>query len=103
MTPEFRVYLLEKCLINPAPESKAKALSLLGLFAPKLIEMAIGGVATLLKKAGEGKTAHVTGHEFTDFYIADGKQALRVNTQIGCILGVRGNVQRRGRKEDGPR
>jgi hypothetical protein len=92
---EFRVYLLENCLINPepqpAPKAKPRAIPLLGLFAPKLIEMAIGAVATLLKKAGEPETVRVTGHEFTDFYIADEQQALQVNKRIGCILGVWGS------------
>lgn len=94
MDPEFRVFLLEKCVINPVPEpkppAKAKVIPLLDLFAPKLIEMAIGGVATLLKKAGQDETVHVAGHEFADFYVADAKQALQVNKKIGCILGVCG-------------
>lgn len=91
--PEFRVFLLEDCVVNPVPPLAgvvAAAIPLLALFAPKLIEMAIGGVATLLKKAGADETSRAIGHEFTDFYIADAKQALQVNSRIGCILGVWG-------------
>ncbi len=90
---ELRVYLREKCLLNPDPPvAKAEALftPLLGLFVPKLIEMAIGGVATMLKKAGEDDTESATGREFSEFYVADDKQSLQVNGQIGSILAVWG-------------
>ena len=66
------------------------AAALLALFVPKLIEMALGGVASLLKRAGDKETVSVAGHDFTEFYIADQKQVLRVNKQIGCILGIWG-------------
>ncbi len=95
MKPEFRVYLLDTCLINPTPEPRQKTVlavaPLLALFVPKLVELAIGGVATLLKKAGGAQTMSVIGHESADFYVADEKQALQVNKAIGCILGVWGS------------
>jgi hypothetical protein len=92
---ELRVFLLKDCLINPvprAPVAKAAltAAPLLGLFVPKMIEMAIGGVATLLKKAGDDETVTATGHDFADLYIADTDQALQINPDIGCILAIWG-------------
>ncbi len=90
--PEFRLFLLPDCVVNPSPKPKAgrAVLSLLGLFAPKLIELAIGGVATLLKKAGGDHTVHAAGHVFSNLYIADKDQVLQPNPEIGCLLGVFG-------------
>lgn len=94
MKPELRVFLLENCIINPPPRPPqppaALAIPLLGLFAPKLIEMAIGGVAALLKKAGEDKVTRAPGVEFADFYQADDKQALTINKKLGCVLALWG-------------
>lgn len=97
--PEFRVYLREQCLINPPPEPRAKRPgkapavgeavgALLALFAPKLIESALTGIASALKKAGAKETAQLTAHDFSDLYVADDKQALTVTPSVGCILGV---------------
>jgi len=62
--------------------------ALFGLVAPKLIELAIGGVAAALKKAGADETEQLAADEFADIYTADDKQALRVNPKLGCVLGV---------------
>ena len=92
--PDFRVFLLEKCLINPppAPPPGPAALglgaALLGLLVPKLIDTAIGGIANALKKAGDDETEQVTADEFCDLYVADAKQALSLNPGLRCVLGV---------------
>ena len=92
--PEFRVYLLEECLVNPPPAAPAVraerglGATLLGLVAPTLIQAAIGGIANVLKKAGEDETDQVTADEFADLYVADSKQALSVNPALGCLLAV---------------
>lgn len=90
--PEFRVFLLEKCLLNPLPPpavpTRGLGAALLGLFVPKLIDMAIGGIATALRKAGTEDTAQLTADEFSNLYIADDKQALSINHELGCVLAV---------------
>lgn len=90
--PEFRLYLLEKCLLNPpppAPAARGPGAALLGLFVPRLIEMAIGGIATALRKAGEHDTVQLTACEFSDLYVADDRtQALSINPAQGCVLAV---------------
>lgn len=91
--PEFRLYLLRECLINPPPpppEIKAAGVgaALLAIFVPKLIETAISGLASVLKKAGDEETEQLAAAEFRDLYVADAKQALSVNKELGCLLGV---------------
>jgi len=71
-------------------ERPAAAIPLLGIFVPKLIEMAIGGIAALLKKAGEDQTTQLNGSEVTDLYKADADMALHANEKSGAILGVWG-------------
>jgi hypothetical protein len=101
--PELRVYILEDCIINPPPQPiRSVAIPVVGLFAPKLVELAIGGVATLLKKAGEDQTVRAVGHEFANFYEAKrgsgpaGEQTNQVPARHpGCF-------QRRGQEEMGP-
>ena len=94
MKPEFRMFLMRDCVVKPPPERKAipEAVSLPGFFAPKLIELAIGDVATMLKKAGADSTVRAAGHVFTSLYVADQSQALRPNPGIGCPLGVYGET-----------
>lgn len=107
--PQFRLFLLERCLINPPPAPPAppgpamEAVSIgavLGLVAPKLIELAIGGVAAALKKAGADDTEQMTADQFADIYMADDKQALRVNPKLGCVLGVWFEEARRNPPQD---
>lgn len=88
--PQFRLHLLERCLINPPPAVRTRGLAagLLGLFVPKAIEMAIGGIANALAKAGEDQTDQLTGSEFADLYVATDTQALSPNPALGCILAV---------------
>ena len=76
--PEFRVYLRDKCLINPPPQDhvvteglvakESLGAGLLGLFVPKLLETGIRGIANALKKAGADETVQVTATCFTDLY-----------------------------------
>jgi len=89
---ECRVFLRERCVINPEPAALAgaAAIPIVGLFVPKLIEMAIGGVATLLRKAGDSETVSLGGREVVDLYLADEKQALGPNPRLGCVLGIVG-------------
>ncbi|HEY7449981.1 MAG TPA: hypothetical protein VH702_17625 [Vicinamibacterales bacterium] len=90
--PDFRVFLLKECLINPPPPVPAAVrgleAALLGLFVPKLIEMTIGGIAGALRKAGEEETEQLTADQFSDLYLANAQQALSVNPELGCVLGV---------------
>jgi hypothetical protein len=105
--PELRVYLLENCLINPDPKegpvAKKAVNPLLGLFVPKLIEMAIGGVATLLKKAGDDETVSATGHDLTDFYVTGDKPVLQTNPLIGCLLAIWGVFKDEDKEKTDPK
>lgn len=89
---ELRVYLRQDCLINPVPVIAAERTivpaALLGVVVPKLIESALSGVATALKKAGSEETVQVSGSAFENLYVADTHQALRVNPTLGSILAV---------------
>jgi hypothetical protein len=75
---EFRVYILDEAVINPSPKPKPIAAglgaALLALLVPKLIETAINGVATALKKAGEKETKQLTAAEFCNLYVARDKE-----------------------------
>lgn len=89
MKPEFRIFLRKTCVINPelaAGESSA----LLGLFLPKLIEVAVGGIATALKKAGAANTEQIAASEVTDLYVTGSEGQLSINPDLGCIIGVYG-------------
>jgi len=58
VNPEFRVFLEPKCIVNPPPipvkKKRAETPAIVALLLPKLIELAISGVATLLKKRAPG-------------------------------------------------
>ena len=91
MKPELRVYLRRECLINPGPaRPSTEALAFIAPFLPKLISAGIGGIATLLKKAGDAETDQVSGSELTDLFFADNDQRLSINPEIGCVLGIYG-------------
>src|SRR5947207_2814567 len=93
MRPEFRVLLRDKCVVNPPVErvQALEAIPFLGLFLPKAIELGLGAVASLLKKAGAEETKQVTGAEIACLYQADRDQKLAENASIGCITGVYGD------------
>ncbi len=73
MKPELHVFLKDRCIINSPPGpprsrvEKKRAFPLAGLFLPKLIELGIGGIATLLKMDGEPETVQASGFEVADF------------------------------------
>jgi hypothetical protein len=90
MKPELRVFLLNECVVNPPRPMAPLILPLVGLFIPKLIEFGLGGIASLLKKAGAQETEQVTAAEVANFYLTDDKQQLAVNRNLRCILGVYG-------------
>jgi hypothetical protein len=90
MKPELRVFLLKDCIINPPPKPTSRVSGLAGVFVPKLIELALGGIATFLKKAGAVETEQVTGAEVTNFFVTDDKQQLSINRDLGCVLGIYG-------------
>ena len=96
---EFRVYVLERAVINPPPKPATEqagglGAALLALIVPKLIETAIRGVANALKKAGEKETKQLTADEFCDLYVARDKEdknkdfVLSLNPGLGYVLGV---------------
>ena len=95
MRSEFRVLLRDKCVVNPPPyperEQALEAIPLLGLFLPKLIELGLGGVASLLKKAGAEETKQVSGAEIASLYQTDKDQKITENTSIGCLIGIYGD------------
>jgi hypothetical protein len=90
MKPELRLFLLDHFVVNPPPPQPKAVGPLVALFVPKLIELGLGAVASLLKKAGAEETVQASGAEFEMFYVADDEQRLVVNSQIKCILGVYG-------------
>jgi hypothetical protein len=88
---ECRLYLRRECLLNPPPsEERARSIagSLLALAAPKLIESFIGGIATLLKKAGDAETSQIHADRFTSLYLADDKQALSLSPELRCLVAL---------------
>jgi hypothetical protein len=92
MKPELRLFLLRDCVVNPPPKPQItmRAIPLVGLLLPKLIEWGIGGIATWLKKAGAADTEQVSATEFASFYVTDAEQRLSVNPDLNCILGLYG-------------
>lgn len=94
MKPELRIFLRPSCVINPPSEPAVKAgteaVPLVGLFIPKLVDFALGGIASALKKAGDDETKQVSGSEFVSLFVADNQQRLSANPQIGCVLAVYG-------------
>jgi hypothetical protein len=87
---ELRVHLLNECVINPLPDAAPSLLpaALIGALAPTLIQSALSGVATALKRAGTPETVQVAGTAIESLYVADAQQVLRVNPTLGCILAV---------------
>lgn len=94
MKPELRLFLLDHFVINPPPApprpALAAAVPLVALFAPKLIEMGLGAIATWLKKAGADETEQVSGTEFRHLYVTDDQQRLRADDSVKCLIGVYG-------------
>src|SRR5262245_5313744 len=91
MKPELRVFLRRACLINPPPPAAEPELpAFVGLLIPKVIEFALGGIGSLLKKAGEADTEQVTGSEIVNLFVADEQQRLSANPNVGCVLAVYG-------------
>lgn len=94
MKPELRVFVRESCVVNPPPAPAIaggpETLAIAALFVPKLVEFAVGGLGSLLKKAGETETEQVSGSEIVSLFAADGQQQLAVNRRLGCILAVYG-------------
>lgn len=93
MAAELRVFILPECIINPAPSTELPQLeiALASVFAPKLVELAIGSAAKLLKDAGADKTILSSGTAFTNLFTAGADQSLEVNSDIGCVLAVHGD------------
>ena len=109
MEPELRLFIRERCIINPAPEetaavrgAKTVAAGLAAIFVPKLIEMGLGSIARLLKNAGADKTAQASGSAFTDIFIAGDTQALHINREIGCLLAIYGTFDDGGDYDEPP-
>lgn len=110
MKPEFRLFLLDHFIINPPPPPKPNlavaaslAAPLVALFAPKLIEMGLGAIATWLKKAGEDKTEQVSGSEFRHLYVTDDQQRLHPDDSIKCLIGVYGVFANEDRRPTPPK
>jgi hypothetical protein len=103
MASELRVFVLDQCIVNPPPTQGLEALALAGTLVPKLIELAMGGAAHLLKSAGADKTVQASGSTFANFYVADEEQVLRVNDRIGCVLAVYGSFDDVGGDKTDPK
>lgn len=112
MSNELRVFLLPHALINPSPRPTDDEIgsrgvvelgaALLEIFAPKLIDVAIGATAKLLKDAGEAKTLQARGSAPSHLFVADGQQALRLNDQLGAIVAVYGDFADRSETGEFP-
>jgi hypothetical protein len=89
MKAELRVFLRSTCVINPPPPAP-EAVPFVGLLIPKVVEFALGGIGSLLKKAGEAETEQVTGSEIVNLFVSDEQQRLSANPDVGCILAVYG-------------
>ncbi|MFZ0750564.1 MAG: hypothetical protein WAM70_14475 [Pyrinomonadaceae bacterium] len=100
---ETRVYTRRQCLISeanvlptptPTPQGGPEFLgAVLAIFVPLLIEKALGGVGSAMKKAGAVKTEKDAGRLPTYLYqITDknGSRAISMNPNLGCVLVVRG-------------
>lgn len=87
---ELRVHLLKEPIVNPLPPGDRTALpaALLGLVVPRIVESALSGVATALKKAGSDETVQLSGTAFENLYVADARQVLQLNPALGCVLAV---------------
>lgn len=93
MTPEFRVFLLRRPVANPLPatfDARAVSGALAAIFVPKLVEFAIGGIGSLLKKAGSDESSTIAGGEITSLYRTNGDMVLAANEEVGAIVGVWG-------------
>lgn len=91
---ETRVYVRNKCVINPRPVEKEIIGALAGIFLPVLIEKLLGGLGGALKKAGDPETLRDSGRLPTYLYQltqVDNKNALRINPDLGCVLVIRGS------------
>ena len=90
---ELRVFILPECIINPAPatELPQPEIALASVLVPKLVEMAIGSAAKLLKDAGADKTILSSGSAVTNLFAAGADQSLDVNGDVGCLLAVHGD------------
>jgi hypothetical protein len=103
MKPELRVFVRRTCVINPpppapAPEAAAEALPFVGMAIPKVVEFALGGIGSLLKKAGQEETDQASGSEIVNLFVADKDQRLSANADVGCILAVYGTFADEDRK-----
>ena len=93
--PEFRLILRDRCIVNPPSDEEVKLQTsafgaVAAVFAPRLIEVGIGAVATLLKKAGAPETEQVSAPEFTSFYVTTSDSRLAVNSSLNCVIGLYG-------------
>lgn len=99
--PEFRLLLREVCIVNPLPQpdepQRASTRAVFGplaaIFVPKIVEAGIGGVATLLKKAGADETEQVSASRFATLYKTDEQQKLEMNPDLGCLIGLYGTFE----------
>jgi len=96
---ETRVYIRRQCLISEDRDKNSQeAFGLLAIFLPLLINKALGGASSALKKAGSAQTLKDSGRLPTYLYQLSNKivpgqpneQKLSLNPNMGCLLVVRG-------------
>jgi hypothetical protein len=90
---ETRVYVRDKCVVNPRPQQAEFIGALAGIFLPVLIEKLLGGLGGALKKAGDPEKLQDSGRLPTYLYqltSVNAKNVLRINPELGCVLVVRG-------------
>lgn len=100
---ETRVYVRPQCILSePSANQRELFGALLGIFVPLLIEKALGGVSSALKKAGAAETLKDSGRLPTYLYELSSKsmtatdgtvtdtKSTALNPNLGCVIVVRG-------------
>jgi hypothetical protein len=95
---ETRVYVRKQCLLSE-PQRKVQPAqpqalgALAAIFVPLLIEKALGGVSSALRKAGAPETLRDSGKLPTYLYQLSRSGEVRklaLNSDLGCVIMVRG-------------
>lgn len=94
---ETRVYVRSQCLLGEKEDLHATAKiglalfpALAAIFIPLLIEKALGGLGAALKKAGSEETLKDSGRLPTYLYYYTREKKIIPNTDLGCVIAVRG-------------
>lgn len=95
---ETRVYVRKQCLLSEPvklvnPDQPEFLGAVAAMFVPLLIDKALGGVSSALRKAGSPETLRDSGKLPTYLYqlTRNGEsRKLAINSNLGCVIVVRG-------------